>query len=102
MISQEKQVVATQSYFTDLLAIFLTFIKISPLTFGGGVAMIPHIESKVVNKRKWLTKEEIPNVVAVAQTVPSSIAINSAIYIEVSPVWVICCSAVLGIVIYCF
>ncbi|MBM7571879.1 chromate transporter [Aquibacillus albus] len=100
MISQEKQVVATGSYVTDLFAIFLTFIKISPLTFGGGIAMIPHIESEVVNKRNWLTKEEIPNVVAVAQSAPGSIAINSAIYIGYSVRGVLgALSAILGMVL---
>lgn len=84
MISHEKQVEEIRSHSASLFAILLTFIKISPLTFGGGIAMIPHIQSEIVNKRNWLRKEEIPNIVAVAQTAPGSIAINSAIYIGYS------------------
>ncbi len=43
--------------------------------------MIPHIESEIVNKRNWLAKEDIPNVVAIAQSAPGSVALNSAVYI---------------------
>jgi chromate transporter len=64
-----------------LFDLFLTFMKISPLAFGGGIAMIPHIEREIVSNKKWFASEDVPNVLAIAQSAPGSIAINSAIYI---------------------
>ncbi|MFD2924295.1 chromate transporter [Halobacillus naozhouensis] len=63
-----------------LFRIFITFMKISPLTFGGGIAMIPHIEREIVQKRGWFAKEDVPSIVAIAQSAPGSIAINASIY----------------------
>lgn len=51
------------------------------MTFGGGYAMITLIEREVVNKRKWIKKEDILDVFTIAQTVPGAVAINSAIFI---------------------
>src|SRR3954452_9702015 len=64
-----------------LFQIFWTFFKISPVTFGGGFAMIPLIEKEVVEKRKWLTSEEVTDVFALSQSVPGAVAINSATFI---------------------
>lgn len=61
--------------------IFWTFFKISPVTFGGGFAMIPLIIREIVEKRKWLTTEEITDVIALSQTVPGAVAVNSATFI---------------------
>lgn len=64
-----------------LLQIFLTFLKIGPLTFGGGYAMIPLIEREVVEGRKWMRSKDITDIFVVAQSIPGAIAINSAIFI---------------------
>ena len=64
-----------------LFQLFWTFFKISPVTFGGGFAMIPLIEKEVVEKRKWLKSEEITDVFALSQSVPGAVAINSATFI---------------------
>lgn len=61
-----------------LWQIFIAFLKISPVTFGGGYAMIPLIEREIVEKRGWVSTEEIANIFAVAESVPGAIAINSA------------------------
>lgn len=66
---------------SQLLAIFVTFLKMSPVTFGGGYAMIPVIEREVVDRRGWIRREEVADVMAVAGTVPGAIAVNSAIFI---------------------
>lgn len=63
------------------LQIFWTFFKISPVTFGGGFAMIPLIEKEVVEKRKWLKSEDVADVFALSQSVPGAVAINSATFI---------------------
>ena len=64
-----------------LLDIFLSFLKIGPVTFGGGYAMIPLIEREVVERRKWVKTEDVTDVFAVAESVPGAIAINSATFI---------------------
>lgn len=64
-----------------LIQIFWTFFKIGPATFGGGFAMIPLIEKEIVEKRKWLNSEDVTDVIALSQTVPGGVAINSATFI---------------------
>ena len=64
-----------------LLSLILTFIKIGLFTFGGGYAMIPIIESECVEKRKWITHDELLNVTIIAESTPGPIAINCATYI---------------------
>jgi len=64
-----------------LFQIFWSFFKIGPVTFGGGYAMIPLIEREVVIKQKWIKKEDILDVFAVAESVPGAIGINSATFI---------------------
>jgi len=61
--------------------LFMTFFKISPITFGGGFAMIPIMEEELVNKKKWIGKEEIVDIFAVCQSVPGAIAVNSATFV---------------------
>ena len=58
------------------LTLFKTFTKLGIVTFGGGYAMIPIIESKVVDKHHWMTKEEFLDAIAVTQTCPGALAIN--------------------------
>ena len=61
--------------------IFFCFLKIGPVTFGGGYAMIPLIEREVVERRKWLETKDVADVFAVAESIPGAIAINSAAFI---------------------
>ena len=63
------------------LKLFLTFFKIGLFTFGGGYAMISLIENECVEKKKWITNEEFLNCVALAESTPGPIAINSATFI---------------------
>ena len=62
-------------------SIFMCFLKIGPMTFGGGYAMIPMIEQEVVDKRKWLEPREVADIFAVSESIPGAIAINSATFI---------------------
>ncbi len=61
--------------------LFLTFFKIGAFTFGGGYAMLSLLENEFVEKKKWLTKEEFLDMVAIAESTPGPIAINSATFI---------------------
>jgi chromate transporter len=64
-----------------LIRIFLTFFKISPVTFGGGYAMVPLIEREVLERHKWMNEKELTDVFALAETVPGAVAVNSAMMI---------------------
>ncbi len=64
-----------------ILTLFLTFFKIGAFTFGGGYAMLSLLENEFVSKKKWLTKEEFLDMVAIAESTPGPIAINSATFI---------------------
>lgn len=70
-----------KEYFKRLWQLFSTFFKIGAFTFGGGYAMIPLIQREVSEKRKWITDEEILEVVAIAESTPGPIAINSATFV---------------------
>lgn len=61
--------------------LFLTFLKIGTFTFGGGYAMIPLIQKEVVDQRKWITDEDILEIVAIAESTPGPIAINAATFV---------------------
>ncbi|MBE6780994.1 MAG: chromate transporter [Ruminococcaceae bacterium] len=63
------------------IKLFLTMFKIGLFTFGGGYAMLALLENEFVEKRGWLTKEEFLNMLAIAESTPGPIAINSATYI---------------------
>ena len=60
---------------------FKTFFKIGIFTLGGGYAMIPLIEEEVVNKKQWVSKEEMLDLIAIAQSCPGVFAINIATFI---------------------
>ena len=64
-----------------LLKLFLIFFKIGAFTFGGGYAMISIIKNEFCEKRDWLTEDEFFSIIAVAESTPGPIAINSATYI---------------------
>ena len=69
------------SKFKSLLTLFLTFFKIGAFTFGGGYAMIPLIEAEVQEKHNWITKDDVLEIFAIAESTPGPIAINSATFI---------------------
>lgn len=61
--------------------LFLTFLKIGAFTFGGGYAMIALLENEFVDRKKWIEKDDFLNMVAIAESTPGPVAINSATYI---------------------
>ena len=64
-----------------LIELFLMFVKIGAFTFGGGYAMIPLIENNCVEKKKWITHDEMMNITVIAESTPGPIAINCATYV---------------------
>ena len=67
--------------FKKAFQLFITFLKIGAFTFGGGYAMIPIIQKEVVEKNKWVTDDDILEIIAIAESTPGPIAINSATFI---------------------
>ena len=61
--------------------LFCIFFKIGAFTFGGGYAMIPLIQKEVVENNKWITDEDILDIIAIAESTPGPIAINSATFV---------------------
>ena len=64
-----------------LLDLFLTFAKIGAFTFGGGYAMISVIDSICVDKKKWITHDEMMDVTVIAESTPGPISVNCATFV---------------------
>lgn len=64
-----------------LWTLFLTMLRIGAFTFGGGYAMIALLQDEFVEKKKWIDKDEFLDLVAIAESTPGPIAINSSTYI---------------------
>lgn len=59
--------------------LFITFFKIGAFTFGGGWAMISIIEKEIVDKHRWLRRDEFLDLLAVAQALPGILAVNISV-----------------------
>ena len=66
---------------TNGLKLFTTFFKIGAFTLGGGYAMIPIIQSEVVEKNKWIKQEDFIDLIAISQSCPGIFAANIATFI---------------------
>ena len=64
-----------------IIDLFFIFIKIGFTTFGGGYSMLPILDREIVEKKQYLTKEEILDYYAISQCMPGAIAINTAGFI---------------------
>lgn len=65
----------------NYLSLFLTFLKIGTFTFGGGYAMISLIQQEVVEKEKWISEEELSDIITISETTPGPTSINVATYV---------------------
>lgn len=64
-----------------LLKIFITFLRIGAFTFGGGYAMIPLINKETVEKNKWVSDDDILDIIAISESTPGPISVNAATFI---------------------
>ena len=64
-----------------LMDLLLTFMKIGLFTFGGGYAMISMIENNCVERKKWISHDDMMNVTVIAESTPGPIAINCATFV---------------------
>ena len=91
------------SNFKKALKLFLAFFKIGAFTFGGGYAMIPLIQHEVTTKNKWITDDDILEIVAISESTPGPIAVNSATFVGYRVCVVIgSVAATLGVVVPSF
>lgn len=65
----------------ELWDLYITFCRIGGLTFGGGLAMLPMLKYELVEKKNWITEEEIIDYYAIGQCTPGIIAINTATFV---------------------
>lgn len=65
---------------SQLLPLFLTFLKIGAFTFGGGYAMIPLIQREAGERRGWITEDELVEITAISESTPGPIAVNTATF----------------------
>ncbi len=64
-----------------LLELFIVFLKLGAFTIGGGIAMIPLLQNAMINEKKWFTKDEFVDIIAICQSLPGVVAINMATYV---------------------
>ena len=64
-----------------LIELFIVFFKLGAFTIGGGIAMLPLLQNTLIEEKKWFTKEEFIDIVAVCQSLPGVVAINMATYV---------------------
>ncbi|MBQ7500848.1 MAG: chromate transporter [Clostridia bacterium] len=65
----------------ELPGLFLTFFKIGAFTFGGGYAMIPLIQRETVTSKKYISDDEMLDIIAISESTPGPISINAATFI---------------------
>lgn len=64
-----------------LVKLFFTMMKLGAFTFGGGYAMISLLQNEFVNRKQWIDADEFLDIVAIAESTPGPIAVNSSTYI---------------------
>lgn len=67
--------------FKKALLVFWSFFKIGLFTFGGGYAMISVISAELVERRKWITQEDMTDMLIISEMTPGAIAVNSATFV---------------------
>lgn len=93
----------TKDNATNMFSLFLTFFKIGAFTFGGGYAMIPLIQKEVAEKNNWVTNDDILEIIAIAESTPGPISVNTATFIGYKKYGVLgACIATLGLILPSF
>ena len=86
-----------------LWQLFSSFFKIGLFTFGGGMAMIPFIQKETVEKHGWIEEKDILEILAISESTPGPIAVNTATFIGYQKAGVLgSAAATLGVVLPSF
>lgn len=67
--------------FLALLDLYSTFAKIGTFTIGGGLAMMPMMEKELINKKHWITDEDLLDYYAIGQSTPGIVAVNVSTFV---------------------
>lgn len=70
-----------KSKLMQILDLYLVFFKIGSFTIGGGLAMMPMMQKELIQKRKWITDEELLDYYAVGQSTPGIVAVNVSTFV---------------------
>ena len=65
----------------ELWELYITFVQIGCVTFGGGYAMLPILERELVDKRHWTTMDDLRDYFSIGQCTPGVIAMNVSTFI---------------------
>lgn len=65
----------------ELWELYFAFFRIGGLTFGGGLTMLPMLKYELVEKKNWITEEELIDCYAIGQCTPGIIAVNTATFV---------------------
>ena len=65
----------------NLVNLFLTFFKLGIFSIGGGPTMLTLLQGELVEKKRWITNDELMEMTAIAESTPGPIAINLATYL---------------------
>ena len=79
--TQEATKVTLKEKLKKLFGLYFSFAKIGTFTIGGGLAMMPMMQKELVDKKKWITEEELIDYYAVGQSTPGIIAVNVATFV---------------------
>jgi len=77
----KQAIIKRGGFMRILLELYWIFFKVGLFTFGGGYTMLPLLQKEVVEKKKWLTSEEIIDFYTLSQCTPGIIAVNVSTYI---------------------
>lgn len=80
--------------------LFLIFFKLGAFTLGGGYAMVPLIQNEIVERKKWIRKEEFVDMLALAKSSPGALAVNTAVFAgyRVKGFWGALVAAIAGLI----
>ena len=70
-----------QSKLKRFLDLYFTFVKIGTFTIGGGLAMMPMMQKELIDKKHWMTEEDLIDYYAVGQSTPGMIAVNVSTFV---------------------
>ena len=70
-----------QSKLKRFFDLYFTFVKIGTFTIGGGLAMMPMMQKELIDKKRWMTEEDLIDYYAVGQSTPGMIAVNVSTFV---------------------
>lgn len=85
------------------IQLYLVFLKIGAVSFGGGYAMIPFIQNEIIYNHHWINNSDFMDIIGISQMTPGPVAINSATFVGFKVAGIIgSIAATLGVVTMSF